>query len=93
MIIEWILNLAAGFIETVTAPPPGVDEWEIPAWVEDFDSFFNTVFAGMDGLSAWIDWPITLAVVSLSVTTWLLFVGLKTVRAIASYLPFFGGSG
>lgn len=90
MIIEWLVAVGEGFIGWLTGLMP---EWDPPAWFIAFDEQVNGVFATLDGLGAWIDWVLLLVVVGLALATWLTCLSIKALRAVASYVPFFGGSG
>jgi hypothetical protein len=57
------------------------------------DEQVNGFFASFDGVGVWAPWPLVLACVAIALATWVIGVTVKTIRAVASYIPFFGGSG
>jgi hypothetical protein len=67
--------------------------WDPPAWFVSLGSSLAGLVSGMSGLGGWIDWPIVSVIAAAAIGTWLVCLGIKALRAIASYIPFVGGAG
>jgi len=91
MLWEWLLG---GWTQIqlwlVTLFPSG---WTVPDFFTHFDATINGVIANLNGVGAWIDWPVAIACVTATILVWGIAATIKLVRAIASYLPVFGGAG
>lgn len=90
MIVEWLLGLASTITQWFWSLWP---DWTAPAFLTDVSSQINGVLSNLAGVGAWVDWPYVLAVVAAVLIAWGLGFGVKVIRAVASYLPFIGGSG
>lgn len=91
MIIEWLVGVAMGIATWFTGL--FATDWEVPTFLSGLDNTLNSVFANISGVSVWADWGFIIAVVLVVVSTWAVGLSVKVVRAIASHIPFFGGSG
>lgn len=90
MITEWFLSLGATIIEWVLRL---FDDIKVPGWILTFDDTWNAVVEPLDGLSAWVPWTVVIGITVFCLTTWFVCLVIKYCRAIASYIPLFGGAG
>lgn len=90
MIVEWLVSVGLGFAGWLATLFPPID---IPTWVTDPITVVYDFLDAASGLGIWFPWAVLSAVVGGLVTIWLVTFGAKLVRAVASYLPFFGGAG
>lgn len=90
MITQFFLDLGASIVNWLASlfPP-----WQVPSQVTGLPGMLSQLLAGMGGLGGWIDWGVVSAAVGVAVSTWIVCLVIKTLRAIASYLPFVGGAG
>lgn len=90
MIINWIIDVALGFVAWLGSLFP---VWDIPPALAAPGTLVNQVMGSFLGLGAWVDWGVLGAVAIAVVGTWLVMFGVKLVMKLVSYLPFVGGSG
>lgn len=90
MISEFFINLGIGFATWFVGLFP---EWDVPAEVESFDSTVSGFIGPFANLSVWIPWALVLFCVVTAVGAWAIGWGVKSIRAIASHIPFLGGAG
>lgn len=82
MIVEWLLGVLAGINDWfVSLFPP----FEFPPFLLTLDQQVNNFFDNFDGLGVWADWAYLSIIIGLSITTWILALTIKLVRAAASY--------
>lgn len=79
----WVAALVGGAFPT----------WTPPEWFVNFGSTFNGFYAQFAGLGNWTNWTVIGAVLAAVVGTWVVCAAIKLLRAVASYIPFFGGAG
>jgi hypothetical protein len=84
------MNLAASFVVWLGGLFP---DWEDPQVFNDLSGFLTTLVAAFAGLGIWVPWAVIGLCVGVQVSAWGLSLSGKTVRALASHIPFFGGSG
>lgn len=90
MIVEWLLELSAGFNEWVASLAPAMDlPFDPEAPVADWGPFLSWTV----GLGWWIDFTLLAAICAAAVGIWLAAGGVKLVRVLLSHVPFFGGRG
>ena len=90
MIVEWLLALGAD----MSAWFAGLQaDWTPPVFLTEFATNLNSLLADLNGVGVWADWAYILAIVGIVLATWGITFAIKIVRAIASYIPFFGGAG
>ena len=90
MIIEWLLGIGVAIAQWFVDLLP---DWDVPPEITNFDGMVNDFFATFEGVGVWAPWPLVLACVAIALGSWVIGITVKTARAVASYLPFFGGSG
>lgn len=90
MITEWFLNLSATFMGWFGGL---FDGFELPDWLVNLDDFWNKVADPIDGLAVWVPWTLVIGALVVCVSTYFVCLVIKYARAIASYIPFFGGAG
>jgi hypothetical protein len=90
VIVEWIVGLFTGIGSWVGSLFP---DWTPPAFLTQLASQVNGLLANLNGVGVWVDWTYILVIVVAVLGTWVITLGVKTARALASYLPFFGGAG
>jgi hypothetical protein len=90
VITGWFLDIAAGFVGWFASLFSG---FTVPQWFADMGTSMGGLLSGLNGLGGWIDWPVVSIAAASALATWAVCLGIKTVRAIASYIPFFGGAG
>lgn len=93
MIVEWFVAIGAGIAEFFAGLMPGPDEFVLPPELVGIDQTVSDFFDGFSGLGVWVPWVLLAGCISIAVTAWLLGIGIKVLRTIASHVPFFGGSG
>lgn len=71
--------------------PPAPDSLEDT--LSEGHGMWADLLTSFDGLGAWVDWAWVLTIVGLAVSIYLVMFVVKLLRAVASYLPFFGGAG
>lgn len=90
MIINWIIDVALGFVAWLGSLFP---VWDIPPALASPGTLVNQVMQSFLGLGAWVDWVVLGAVALAVVGTWVVMFGVKLVMKLVSFLPFVGGSG
>lgn len=90
MISEWFLTLASTVIAWLVGLLDGIT---IPDWLLTLDDSWNAVVAPLDGVAVWVPWALVIPITLLCVATYFVCLVIKYARAIASYIPFFGGAG
>lgn len=90
MITQALLDLGrsvAGWLASLFPP------WDVPSQVTSLPGLLRTLAGYAAGLGGWVDWGVLSACAGVAVATWVVCLGIKVFRAIASYLPFVGGAG
>lgn len=90
MITEAVVHVACLFAAWVATLFPS---WQVPDWFSGLGTTINGVLANLNGVGVWVPWTVILSVVTAVLGTWVVCAGIKLMRAIASYIPFFGGAG
>lgn len=90
MITEWFVSIGTSVAAWFATIFP---TWDIPASMTNPGGVIAGIWANFNGLSPWVNWAVLTAVVVGVLGTYLVMFTIKLVRAIASYLPFFGGAG
>jgi hypothetical protein len=90
VITDAVLSAALGVWTWLGSLFPHVD---LPSWFVDFGATVNGFFTQFAGLGAWAPWPLLGACAALSLLVWVVCIVVKGLRAVASYIPFFGGAG
>lgn len=90
MIINWIIDVALGFVAWLGSLFP---VWDIPPALAAPGTLVNMIMGSFVGLGSWVDWVVLGAVAAAVVGTWLVMFGVKLVMKLVSFLPFVGGSG
>lgn len=91
MIVQWLFDLNAQLQGWLTAQFP--TDWTVPDFFANLDDTVNSVLSNLNNVGVWVDWPVVIGCVSAVVLTWVATAAIKLIRAIASYIPFFGGAG
>lgn len=89
MITEWLISIGTSVAGWFGGLFPTDDP---PSWFVGLSSSFNSITSQFDA-GSWVSWTIPVTVTGSVLAVWLTMFGIKAVRAIASYLPFFGGAG
>lgn len=84
------MNVTSTFLVWLAGLFPAVD---IPAWFVGLDDQYNALMAPISGVGAWVDFNIMITCVTFALGVWLVCFIIKLLRAVASYIPFFGGAG
>lgn len=90
MITEWVVNIGIAIAEWWVSLIP---DWDVPAELISLDDTVNGFFDQWSGLGVWAPWALLGICAGIAIGTWVLGVTVKAIRAIASYIPFFGGAG
>ena len=90
MIVEWFLSVAADFVEWLVGLLPA---WEVPAWFLDVGTTISNVTDKLDGLGVWVQWDVLNGCLQAVLGAWVLFAGIKLVRAALGHAPGVGGNG
>ncbi len=90
MIVEWLVGLGANISAWFASLFP---DWTPPDFLVHLDTQVNGVLANLTGVGVWADWSYILVVVVGVLTVWVTAAIVKLARAVASYIPFFGGAG
>lgn len=68
-------------------------DWTPPEFLTQVGTQINGVLANLDGVGAWVHWVYVLGIITVVLGVWVIGLLIKTARAVATYLPFVGGSG
>lgn len=90
MISEWFLNLAAGFVQWLAGL---FGEWTPPEQLTDMAGSAGYLVGQFASLGVWVEWPVLIGCVAVSVGVWAVVVGIKLLRAVVAHIPAIGGSG
>jgi hypothetical protein len=85
MIVEFLVELALGFVDLMVGWLPASDAWDLPELAPLFGYFVTLDYAAAGVLSE------TLLVVSLILSVMLVLFMFAVVRAVFGYVPFIGG--
>lgn len=88
MIIEWIMELSAGFLGWMASLAPEIEQ--IP---DDVTDPLGPLVEAVAGTGHWVDWLSIGVIVGVVTSLWLIAFGLKFARALAAHIPFVGGNG
>ncbi len=90
MIIEWIVNVGAGFVNWIVSLFPTL---ELPESLVHLDDTINEILAMGDGLGAFFDWTLIGVLAAIPLTIWVAGLLLRGARVLIAHLPFIGGRG
>lgn len=90
MITEWFLQLTSTVVSWFWSLWP---DFTVPDWIATLDDKANVVLDMVSGVAVWAPWGYLIGVAVLCLGTYFVCMLLKYGRAIASYIPFFGGAG
>lgn len=90
MIIEWLLEISAGFLEWVGSLLPPID---LPSWVENPFMGLQWVVEAAAGWGVWVNVPIVAGVAAVVIGVFGTTFVVKLVRVLIAHVPFFGGRG
>ena len=91
MISEFFINLAMGFVTWLTSL--AATDWVVPPEIASFDDTVSGFISSFVGLSVWAPWALMIGCVTVAVTTWLVCLLIKALRAVAAHVPLVGGAG
>lgn len=89
MVTEAIMDLLAGFVETLLGALP---EFEVPDWLATASGMATEIAGYGAGLGVWVPARLIVAVAGTLLVVWLIGFGIKLTRIVASFLTFGGGS-
>jgi hypothetical protein len=90
MITEFFLSLATSVLGWLADLFP---TWDDTSALDSFPAVLSTVMGWFVGLGVWVDWGILTGCVAVQMIVTLGVFSIKGLRAAASHIPFFGGSG
>jgi hypothetical protein len=90
VISEWFVTLFQGLIAWVGDLFPS---WDPPAAMLGLASTMQGLMDAFVGLGVWVDWGVLSTCVGIQVSTWLIVLGIKLIRAVVAHIPEFGGAG
>lgn len=90
MITQWFIDMGTRFVGWLASLMP---TWTPPDVLVNFGSTFNGFFSRIAGLGGWFDFTVCGVCLGLALAAWVTGAGIKLLRAIASYIPLFGGAG
>ncbi len=90
MIIEFLFDLAAGFVEWIAGLMP---DFEPPVWMADPLGPIATALGFMSSFGNWVDFVAIGSILLTAVTVYVIAFGSKFIRALLAHLPFVGGKG
>lgn len=90
MIIEWIMEVSAGFLEWLGTLMP---VWELPEWAENPFGWVESILQVIQGANYWVALPVASVVAGVIIATYGVMFGIKLVLRLVSHVPFFGGRG
>ena len=90
MITGWLIDLGANISAWAAGLFP---VWDMPTELADPGSLVSQLMAGFVGLGVWVNWVVLIGVVTAVAGTYLVLFLAKLMRAVISYIPFFGGAG
>lgn len=90
MIIEWLLEISAGFLEWVGTLFPPID---LPDWVANPFFGLQEVVEAAAGWGVWVNVPLMAAAVGVTVAVYGVTATVKLVRALIAHVPVIGGNG
>lgn len=90
MIIEWLLEISAGFLEWIGSLFPPID---LPEWVESPFLGLQWIIEAAAGWGVWINVPFVAGVAALCMSAFVITFTIKLVRVLIAHVPFFGGRG
>lgn len=89
MVTDWLVQIGAWAVAVLLSP---LHLPAVPSWLSGAGATIGQVGQYVEGLGAWIPWPVVIAVLA----TWVLVlgvsVGIKLVRIALSHIPFIGGN-
>lgn len=88
MIVDWIVSNAVGFWSWLLGLMP---DWSMPAELANADDTVNGLFRNIDGLGAWVNFPIVGVLAAIPPILWVIMINWKAFRMAVSHLPFIGG--
>lgn len=90
MISDLFIQLGTMFSEALAGLFPPV---AMPTWPSDMIAALTGFLDATNGLGAWVPWVLIQIVFGGLVTFYVTAFGVKLIRAVASYVPLFGGAG
>lgn len=89
MIVEWLVNLAAGLFKFIADLFP---DWETPPELLDPTGLMAQVMAHTAGLGIFVDWALIGALALIPLGVWVLGLSFRALKTLISHIPFFGGN-
>jgi len=90
VITEFFFGLATSVIGWIAGLFP---EWEETEAFAGVTAVIAELFGWFVGLGIWVDWAVLSSCVALQLLVTGVVFAIKGLRAAASHIPFFGGSG
>lgn len=90
MIVEWLLEISASFLEWFGSLFPPID---LPDWVENPFFGLQWVVEAAVGWGVWINVPVLVAVSSVVLGVYATTFLVKLFRVLIAHIPFIGGRG
>jgi hypothetical protein len=90
LIVEWFMQLSAGFVAWLASL---FGEWEEADAFDSVAGFVAELFGWFVGLGVWVNWGVLSVCIALQLTVTLTAFSIKLLRGVAAHIPLFGGSG
>lgn len=90
MITEWFISIGTTIATWFANLFP---DWTPPAFLVNLGDTINSTVSNLSGVAVWVDWGTEMTIAGVVTAVWISTFGVKIVRALASYIPFVGGSG
>lgn len=90
MIVEWIMEVSAGFLEWFATLFPPVD---LPEWVENPFFGLSWIVEAAAGWGAWVNIPFIASVALVVLGVYVTTILAKLFRVLIAHVPFIGGRG
>ena len=89
MIISWIITELTSFVTWVIN---GIPAPSVPSWMSALDGQIASVVDFINSLGAWVPSTMLVTVITAFVAVFILTIGIRLTRLIASFLTGGGGS-
>lgn len=90
MIIEWLVEMAAGLWGFLADLFP---DWEVDEEMISPNGWLGQLFALGYGLEPWVNWGFVTLLGAIPFAVWVIGITVKMVRSLITHIPFIGGSG
>lgn len=90
MIVEWLLDLADGFVAWFFRLFDGLD---VPEWIAGPPAYVYDFFGTLHSLGVWVPWFVMSSVAAVVLTVYGVGFIVKIVKQVLAHVPVFGGAG